>query len=296
MSLVLNIQKFCLNDGPGIRTVIFLKGCPLRCVWCHNPESQSINKELAFRESLCLNCFKCIDICSNHQIMNNIHVVNYYGCNACGKCIDVCSNALEIYGKEMSVKEIISEVLKDKDYYINSNGGVTISGGEPLYNYEFTLQILKELKKENIHTCLETSGFASINVIEKLMPYVDLFLYDIKEFDPELHLKFTGVDNKLILENLKKLNDNNKDIILRCPLIPKYNLDLEHLKNIGLLASKYQNIKQVEVLPYHPLGKVKNSEINKINTMEEIEIPTEKEVEMYISEIKKYTSKTVKRA
>ncbi|KAB2844878.1 MAG: glycyl-radical enzyme activating protein, partial [Melioribacteraceae bacterium] len=177
--LVFDIQRFSLHDGPGIRTTIFLKGCPLDCAWCHNPESKSFKRQLSYNENLCTSCMECSKVCENnvHSFVNGKHIVDFDACELCGKCVDVCpSGALQIIGKEYSADEIISLVLKDKKYFENSNGGVTISGGEPLAQFKFTKNLLVKAKKEGLHTAVETCGFAKEQQYLEILPYVDLFL------------------------------------------------------------------------------------------------------------------------
>ena len=221
--IVFDIQRFALHDGPGIRTTIFLKGCPLRCEWCHNPESFLLKPQI-----------------------QNI-TVN-------GKKVR------KLVGEEKDVGEIISEIIKDRDYYNESGGGVTISGGEPMLQFEFTKAILKALKKENIHTCLDTSGFAKWELFEEILPYVDLFHYDFKLADSAKHKKHTGHSNELIIENLHKISERNIDLVLRCPIIPGVNDNKEHFIAIEKIAEKYPYIK-IEKLEYHDMGRKKMEEL-----------------------------------
>lgn len=283
--MILDIQKFSLHDGPGIRTTVFLKGCPLRCIWCHNPESQKLRAEIAFKEDKCVLCGACALACENNvHSVDEKHIVNYENCIGSRNCIEVCNyDALKLYGELMDVKDIIDEAYKDIKYYEKSGGGITISGGEPLMQSEFTLELLKAAKEKGIHTCIETCGFASREVIDRIRPYVDLFLYDYKASDEVLHEKLTGVSNKLIIDNFKYLYDQGASIILRCPLIPKINDSIEHLKTIADISFNYPLLKGIEILPYHNFGKGKWREIGKEYLLMELKNPGEDVIEKWTS-------------
>ena len=270
---IFNIQRFCVNDGPGIRTTVFLKGCPLSCVWCHNPESQRFEPEILFYKDKCTGCGRC-------------------------KCVTaadrdfVCFNgAKEICGKTVSANEVTAEVLKDKPFYKNSGGGVTLSGGEPLAQYDFSLELLKKAKENGIHTAIETCGYAEKSKILEIAKYVDLFLFDCKETDQELHKEYTGVDNKIILENLKALSDAGSKIILRCPIIPGFNDRAEHFKGISETAEKFIGIEHIEIEPFHPLGESKYSALGR--EVADIPVPSGKTVDKWIKQIGCGTDKDV---
>ena len=270
---IFNIQRFCVNDGPGIRTTVFLKGCPLSCVWCHNPESQRFEPEILFYKDKCTGCGRC-------------------------KCVTaadrdfVCFNgAKEICGKTVSANEVTAEVLKDKPFYKNSGGGVTLSGGEPLAQYDFSLELLKKAKENGIHTAIETCGYAEKSKILEIAKYVDLFLFDCKETDPELHKEYTGFDNKIILENLKALSDAGSKIILRCPIIPGFNDRAEHFKGISETAEKFIGIEHIEIEPFHPLGESKYSALGR--EVADIPVPSGKTVDKWIKQIGCGTDKDV---
>lgn len=207
-----------------------------------------------FDKSRCLNCGACAGVCKNHSLINSLHSFSRGGCTSCGKCAEVCfSGALELCGKEISDTEVIGQVLRDKAFYQNE-GGMTLSGGEPLMQPAFSLSLLKLAKENGIHTCVETSGFGPISVIEEIARYTDLFLFDIKHTSENQHILYTGVSNKSILENLAFLDKLNKRIILRCPIIPGVNFTTEHLSFIFALSQKYSSVESVEFEPYHPLG------------------------------------------
>ncbi|MEM1674055.1 MAG: glycyl-radical enzyme activating protein [Thermofilaceae archaeon] len=273
---IFNIQRFCLDDGPGIRTTVFLKGCPLRCLWCCNPEGQNPWPELAHRDAICTKCGRCIETCPKNaiSISDNEWHINRSLCNVCGKCVDICvRGALGILGREMSVEEVFKEVIKDLDFYEVSGGGVTLSGGEPLFQPDFAADLLKRCKDEGIHTAIETSGYSNENSLKKVLPYVDLILYDLKCISPELHKRLTGVSNDLIIRNLRLLISRGVPVIIRFPLIPTLNdSDME----IASLAEfiEQMGVEDVEVLPYHRLGISKYRMLGRKYELEGIMPPT----------------------
>ena len=284
-AMIFDIERNSYVDGPGIRTTVFLKGCPLSCVWCHNPESQSFEKQIMFYKSKCIGCGKCREVCPN----------NLKSCDFCGKCELYCpADARKICGKEYTIDEVLKEIVKDKPFYENSGGGVTLSGGEPLAQYDFSLELLKKAKENGIHTAIETCGYAEKSKILEIAMYVDLFLFDCKETDPELHKEYTGFDNKIILDNLKALSDAGSKIILRCPIIPGFNDRAEHFKGISEIADKFSGIEHIEIEPFHPLGESKYSALNR--EYADIQPPDAETVDNWIEQIKLGTKKEVKRA
>lgn len=255
---IFNVQHFCVDDGEGIRTTVFLKGCPLRCEWCHNPESYKSEREIMLRDERCRLCAGCASVCAHgaHTFLpDNKHVYDREKCTVCGDCINVCRfEAIESVGKSATVDEILAEVLADRVFYEKSGGGVTVSGGEPTAQPKFTEALLSACKREGIGTCIETSGWCKSEIITNLIPSVDLFLFDWKITDDDLHQKYTGVSNKPIVENLAILNDAGARVILRCPLIPDVNLTEHHFDGIASLANRFDCIESIELEPYHPLG------------------------------------------
>ncbi len=293
--LIFNIQKFCINDGPGIRTTVFFKGCPLRCKWCHNPESNRISHDLLFSVDKCILCRKCEAVCEQGvHIFEKKHILDRTVCVACKRCESFCPvNALEIAGKGMSIQEILKTVLSDKEFFEDSGGGLTLSGGEPFLQYEFMLELLKKAKENSLHTCVETCGFTDREKLLEASQYVDIFLFDYKHSDSVLHKQYTGAENEKILNNLKLLNEKGCKIILRCPIIPDVNDTQEHFRAIGELADSLKNIIGIEIAPYHELGISKGERLGeKINSFT---VPEKEDVLRYIEEIKKYTYKSVKR-
>lgn len=235
---IFNIQRFCTSDGPGIRTTVFLSGCPLRCAWCHNPESQSGEDETLFYADRCIGCGRCKGEEDNADF--------------------VCfSGARERRGKDVTSDEVIAEVMKDKIFYDRSGGGLTLSGGEPLFQIEFALELLMKAKERGLHAAVETCGYVTREQMQKAADLVDLFLFDYKETDPLLHKEFVGVDNALILENLKLLDRLGKDIVLRCPIIPGCNDRADHFEGICNISNTLKNVVRIDIEPYHSLGENK---------------------------------------
>lgn len=284
--LTFDIHRFALNDGPGIRTTVFLKGCYLKCEWCHNPESQSFRPQLSFNPEKCLHCFECVKVCPNnaHKIKDKKHLVDWNLCDLAGKCVEVCpSGALKVIGTNTEVDFIISEVMKDKKYYDKTGGGITISGGEPMAQFEFTKELLIEAKKNGLHTVLDTCGYGEQKHYKEIMKYIDLFLFDYKFTDEELHKNYTGVSNKEILANLDFLYNNGASIILRCPLIPGINDNEGHLNGIKNIIRKYPHLKSVEIMPYHNMGKDKAGRIGMQYRLSDIKNAEESDKQRWIN-------------
>lgn len=260
--LVINLQKCSLHDGPGIRSTVFFKGCPLECVWCHNPESQSYTKDVLYNEEKCTRCGACISKCPNDAIYidNDKVCLDKSKCTHCETCIDYCiNNAREIVGSEKSVKEIVKEIEKDRMFYEESEGGVTLSGGEVMsQDMNFIGGIAKACQSKGINVAIDTCGYVKYENFERIMDYVDLFLYDIKLIDEQKHIKFMGKSNDLILDNLTKLSAAGANISIRIPVIGGVNVDDDNLEVKKIIEFlKPLNIKNVHLLPYHSIGKHK---------------------------------------
>lgn len=295
---IFNIQRFSVNDGPGIRTNVFFKGCPLSCIWCHNPESKNAAREIFFNPSKCTLCGRCMSVCENsaHVSKSGVHVFDRSKCRSCGRCTAACpTGALEITGEPMSAQDVIREVLKDKIFYDNSGGGITLSGGEPMLQFDFAYEILTLAKESGLNTCMETCGFADAEKYMKIAPLVDLFLYDCKETDDGRHREYTGVSNRLILENLRMLDKLGARTVLRCPVIPTLNDKDEHLEAIADLANSLKNIVEIDVEPYHPLGASKSKLLGKDYPLSDLTFPSEELIGEWIAKIQSKTSVTVKR-
>lgn len=262
LGLIFDVQRYSIQDGPGIRTTVFFKGCPLRCWWCHNPEGIDSGKELMYFEYKCLHCGTCAHVCPMGAIeFDGIPIIRRSMCIACGSCSASCpSDALKLIGKEYTVGELMKEIERDVLYFDNSGGGVTFSGGEPLYQHEFLLEVLKECKKIDIHRTLDTSGFAPQEVLASVVDYVDLFLYDLKLIDEKEHIKYTGVSNAQIKENLRFLVDYGraKDVIIRFPVIPEITDTADNVEALAEFISSMKGLKEIDLLPFHDISEKYN--------------------------------------
>ncbi len=296
-TVVFNIQRFSVHDGPGIRTTVFLKGCPLRCVWCHNPESYRKEPQLSLDDTICVGCKACVSACplGCHKFLNGEHTINRMRCTRCGLCVAVCPGALELIGEEMNTNSVLEEVLLDKPFYDKSGGGLTISGGEPLMHPDFVYDLAKKAKQHKLHVCLETSGYGSQQSLEHILPLIDIFLYDWKETDAERHKRYTGVDNKTILENLIFLDQNHVPTVLRCPIIPGYNDRDDHFRGIAQLSKQLIHCLRIDIEPYHPLGANKYGKLGMKPLMPEMKYPETSTVNTWIDEIQKHTNVLVGR-
>ena len=259
MGIIFNIQKFCLHDGDGIRTCVFLKGCPLRCIWCHNPESLDKAPSLSFDKQKCSLCGRCLEVCSAREIINGSMQLEREKCVGCSKCTEICLNdANEIIGKEMTATEVLNEVLKDKIFYDASGGGLTVTGGEPSYQADFTLELLGLAKEAGVSLAMETCGAGSREFYKKSADLGTTFLFDLKCIDPERHRKLTGADNAHIISNLRYLMDRGADIIIRLPMIPDCNDSDEDIALLSSFLAEHKSCyRYAEIMPYHSLGKGK---------------------------------------
>lgn len=255
-----DIQRNSFVDGPGIRTVVFFRGCNLRCKWCHNPESQSGEKVIFHYKNKCVNCGKCTSVCQNKAIVNG--VIDYSKCNFCGKCETYCmKDALRVSGFEINEDDLLAEIVKDIPYYEQTNGGVTFSGGECMLYPQHLKKILQMCKSHGIHTSIDTAGDVPFESFEEILEYTDLFLYDIKMLDNQKHIEYTTAHNTRILENLKKLFDKQCKIWIRVPVIPGVNDSEEEIQSIKDFLSNY-NPEKIEFLPYHSFGENKYAALN----------------------------------
>ncbi len=269
--IVFDIQRASLHDGPGIRTTVFLKGCPLRCIWCHNPEANRLKPQLFFYNERCITCGDCVPACQHsvHRVNNNVHFIDYEKCLSDANCVKACNqHALKIVGSHMTVADVMQEVLADRSFYERSGGGLTLSGGEPMMQFPFSLDLLKAAKKNGIHTCLETSGFSAQEKFEEILPHVDLFLFDYKITGRDEHRLYTGVSNESILSNLNFLYQRQKSIVLRCPIIPQINDTQIHIKAVAELSLKYPKLAGIELLPFHDMGNCKRASIGVPTTLD----------------------------
>jgi len=292
--IILNIARASLHDGPGIRTTVFLKGCGLSCLWCHNPESIQLTPQLFYQQSLCTMCRLCASVCEyDVHTFSARHNINFPKCILCGKCIALCpAKALSIAGKTMSSDSIIQEVLKDKAFYATSGGGLTLSGGEPLGSQiEFAHTLLQSAKDHGISTAIETSGFAPKENFGRVLNSADYFLFDYK-VSPNLYKRYTGVSFSIIEANLALLNNRGAHIILRCPIIPTVNDNEEHLQDIAMLADKFTSIKSIELIFYNTFGISKAISIGRENNFNQPMMNTGQRLS-YIEKLRRLVSISV---
>lgn len=278
--IIFDIARYSTHDGPGIRTTVFFKGCPLRCVWCHSPEGQSPAPQLVFRPDRCIHCFSCIEVCPHHAIalIDGSPMVLGDRCEFSGECVRICqSGAREIAGKKITVGDLMQEIEKDTIFYDESSGGITFSGGEPFMQPAFLRSLLELCKERRIHTAVETCGFVDSAILLDISPHPDLYLYDLKIIDDGKHRSLTGVSNKKILENLRKLSRSHGHITIRFPVIPGVNDSDQDISQFGEFVSSIE-VDGVDILPYHKLGMEKYKRLGVRYRLAEIQPPTSEEM------------------
>ncbi|HBV85615.1 MAG TPA: glycyl-radical enzyme activating protein [Desulfosporosinus sp.] len=275
-ALVSNIQKYSIHDGPGIRSTVFLKGCPLHCPWCHNPETQAFQPEIVWHHEKCLGCKSCVEVCP-HKALEAAEqgiVINTKHCNYCNQCAIACPTlALEILGKEMTVEQVLTEVDKDAVFYEQSRGGVTLSGGEPLSHKGFAVEFLKRCKEQGYHTTIDTSGFVSKSVFDAVLPYVDLFLYDIKHLEDDVHQTYIKAPIEPILLNLRHIVEKGAQVWIRVPLVPTVNDSPEFIQSLSVLMRDL-GLKEIYLLPYHKMAEAKYHRLHLPYIISHINEPT----------------------
>lgn len=285
---IFNVQRYCVNDGPGIRTTVFMKGCPLSCLWCHNPESKRFASEMAYDAAKCLGCGRCERVCPHggHQMQSGAHCFLRKKCIACGACAEACpGEALTLFGEERTEADLLNEVLRDAAFFKNSGGGLTLSGGEPFFQPEAALKLLRLAKDAGLNTCVETCGYTPWENLAQAAECTDCFLYDVKLLDDALHRRYTGASNRLILENLRRLDELGARIRIRCPIIPGVNDTPEHFSGVARLANSLANVEMIEVEPYHFMGERKRTALNLAPVMENTPFPDREDAERYIAMI-----------
>ena len=289
----IDIKRFAVHDGPGIRTTLFLKGCTLRCIWCHNPESRPSQPELAIHYPKCTLCGECAGVCSCHKIVGGRHEFDRAACKGCGRCEQVClSGALELFGKTITVDEAAAKLLEDRIFYADG-GGITLSGGEPLLQCDFCAELLKRMRGEGIDCAVDTCGNVPWAAFEKVLPYTDIFLYDLKCADPAKHEKFTGCRNDLVLENLKRLDETGRKIEIRMIMVPEHNMGEGDLRAAGEILGRLKHVSAVRLLAYHQLARSKFEAVGHPDTMPDVPAPDAEALEKCAAILRRYTGNVI---
>jgi pyruvate formate lyase activating enzyme len=288
---IFNIQRFSIQDGPGIRTTVFMKGCPLWCPWCSNPESQSSFPEIAHRDSLCNKCGRCIEVCAAQAISltDNGVKIDRETCTGCGKCIEVCiPGALKCYGEEMSIEEVYREAIRDTPFYQDSGGGVTAGGGEPLSQADFVAGLFKRCQDSGINTCLDTCGYAAPSAWKKVLPHTNLVLFDVKLMEPSAHRRVTGKSNEKILQNLELVAASGVPVIVRIPLITGINDSRENITDTARYVANINGLKEINLLPYHRFGESKYAMLDRQYSLSELTTPQNSHIEELVNIVKSF--------
>lgn len=258
---VFDVKRYSLHDGPGIRTTVFMQGCPLSCWWCHNPESQSVSPTMHYQRDSCLGCEACVETCDEHALSLTRDGIQRDDnlCRTCGECAEACpSESRELIGRQVSLQEVLLEVEKDRLYYDETGGGVTFSGGEPLAQAEFLIELLRACGERDLHRVVDTSGLAATQTILKVAAHTDLFLFDLKFMDDQRHCQTTGVSNQAILNNLRALDAEGHAVRVRVPVIPGVNDHLQNFKEMADFLAPLKHVRQVDLLPFHPSAREKH--------------------------------------
>lgn len=280
--LVFDIQRFSIHDGPGIRSTVFLKGCHARCFWCQNPEGLSNHKELQFFRDRCIGCDECFRVCPNnaHAVVEGLHVILRDRCKLCGACVEACpSGALTFAGTEMSAGKVVAILARDKTYYDYSGGGVTLSGGEPLMQAEFSYEVLSLCQQKGIHTAIETTAYGREETFERVLSVTDLVMMDVKHLNLEMHIRGTGVDNERIRHNAQVINRMEKPLIIRVPVVPGFNDLPEDIRAIAEYAASFPTLQYLELLPFHRLGESKYESLGMECRTKDIAMPGKQEMQ-----------------
>jgi pyruvate formate lyase activating enzyme len=289
---ITNIERYTLHDGPGIRTTVFLKGCPLRCVWCSNPETQLSQPQLSYIVESCTVCYRCVGVCPQEAIaieqQGEPVKIDFEKCNHCGRCVSVCNEeALVLIGRWVTAQEVSDVVVRDRVFYDHTGGGVTLSGGEPFWQAKFSSEILRLCKKEKIHTAIQTCGFVSKEQIDQILPYLDLAIIDFKHFNKDIHQQLTGKSNAIIKDNISYIDQKGIPIVIQIPLIPGFNDSEEVLEQAFKFTHSLKNAMGVNMLTYHTLGVAKYKHIGQEYLLNSNEIPTDY-LKNIIEKCKKY--------
>lgn len=290
--LVFDTKRFAVHDGPGVRTTVFLKGCNLRCAWCHNPEGISPNPELLVRAERCISCGACLEVCPNgaHQVTaTGERTYDRDLCEVCGRCVESCyAEALAMAGRRVAVDDVMAVVREDAAFYETSGGGVTLSGGEPLLQGEFATAILRRCKAEGFHTAIDTCGHVRWKVIQEALPHVDLVLYDLKHISPQQHRQYTGASNRLILNNLRRLSGCGVPVEVRMPVIPTINDSREVVEPAAQFLGSLDNITAVRLLSYHRLAGSKYHSLGQENSMPDVASPSKRQMRRIATWIRRH--------